>query len=142
DTVLGRLDAHVPQDLLDLGLGERDRLTPDTRDVGPADEARDARGVPDDEPAVRAEEHLDQPVARIPLPLDGVPLALADLDLVLHRDEYLEDLVLHTHRLDAVLEVGLDLVLVARIRVDHVPALLWGPGLRGAFGGHHVPYEF
>jgi hypothetical protein len=42
----------VPQDLLDLVLVERDRLAADARDVGAADEARDARRVADDEPAV------------------------------------------------------------------------------------------
>src|SRR4029079_10492884 len=140
DTELGRLHAHVPQDLLDLGLVERDGLAPDARDVRAADEARDARRVPDDEPAVGVEDHLHEDVARIDLLLDGVALALADLDLVLHRDEHLEDLVLHAHRLDAVLEVRLDLVLVARVRVDHVPAFLGnlrGLGRRGL--RHHVP---
>src|SRR3954454_21418257 len=124
DPVLRRLDAHVPEDLLDLVLVERDRLAPDARDVGPADEARHARRVADDEPAVGVEDHLDEDVARVHLLLDGVPLALPDLDLVLHRNEHLEDLVLHAHRLDAVLEVRLDLVLVARVGVDDVPALL------------------
>ena len=110
-------------------LVERDRLVADAGDVGAADEARDARRVADDEPAVRVEDHLDEHVARVDLLLDGVALALADLDLVLHRDEDLEDLVLHAHRLDAVLEVGLDLVLVARVGVDDVPALLGRLGL-------------
>jgi hypothetical protein len=130
----------VPQDLLDLVLVQRDRLAAHARDVGAADEARDARRVADDEPAVRVEDHLHQHVAGVDLLLDGMALALADLDLVLHRDEDLEDLVLHAHRLDAVLEVGLDLVLVARVRVDHVPALLGGLGRLGrGFGHHQVP---
>ena len=126
DTVLGRLDAHVPQDLLDFVLVERDGLAADAGDVGAADEAGDARGIAHDEPAVRVEDHLHEHVARVDLLLDGMALALADLDLVLHRDEDLEDLVFHAHRLDAVLEVGLDLVLVARVRVDDVPPLLGG----------------
>ena len=54
-------------------------------------------------------------------------LALADLDLVFHRHEDLEDLVVHAHRFDAMLEVRLDLVLVARVGVDDVPALLGRP---------------
>src|SRR5918995_1113677 len=37
DAVLRRLDAHVPQDLLDLVLVERDRLAADAGDVGAAD---------------------------------------------------------------------------------------------------------
>jgi len=44
-----------------------------------------------------------------------------DLDLVLHRDEDLEDLVLHVHGLNPLFEVFLDLLLMARVRVDDVP---------------------
>src|SRR6478609_316805 len=135
DPELGCLDAHVPEDLLDLGLVERDRLAAHPGDVAAADEARDARRVADDEPRLGVEDHLHEHVARVDLLLDGVPLTLADLDLVLHRDEHLEDLVLHAHRLDAVLEVGLDLVLVARVGVDHVPALL-GCADGGELFGH------
>src|SRR5262249_36049913 len=101
DTVLRGLDAHVPQDLLDLGLVERHGLAAYAGDVRAADEAGHARRIADDEPAVRVEDHLDQDVAGVHLLLDGVALALADLDLILHRDEDLEDLVLHAHRLDA-----------------------------------------
>jgi hypothetical protein len=54
----------VPQDLLDLGLVERDGLAADARDVGAADEAGHARRVADDEPAVRVQDHLDEHVAR------------------------------------------------------------------------------
>src|SRR3954451_4126282 len=136
--VLRRLDAHVPEDLLDLGLVERDGLAPDARDVGAADEARDARRVADDEPAVGVEDHLDEDVSRVDLLLDGVTLALTDLDLVLHRDEHLEDLVLHAHRLDALLEVRLDLVLVSRVRVDHIPPLVGRPADAGDGLGHHA----
>ena len=61
-----------------------------------------------------------------------MPLAVLDLDLLLHGHEHLEDLVLDAHRLDAVLEVGLDLVLVAGVGVDHVPLLgRAGGGLGG-----------
>src|SRR5215212_1318555 len=42
DPELRRLDAHVPEDLLDLGLVERDRLAAHPGDVRAADEARDA----------------------------------------------------------------------------------------------------
>src|SRR5215218_3702962 len=138
DPELGRLHAHVPEDLLDLGLVQRDGLAAHPGDVAAADERGDARRVADDEPGLGVEDHLDQHVARVHLLLDGMPLALADLDLVLHRDEHLEDLVLHAHRLDAVLEVGLDLVLVARVRVDDVPALVGALGDDvGRCGGAH-----
>src|SRR5215207_9401603 len=142
DAVLRRLHAHVPQDLLDLGLVERDGLAPNARDVGAADEARDARGVADDEPAVGVEDHLDQDVARVDLLLDRMALPLANLDLILHGDEDLEDLVLHAHGLDAVLEVGLDLVLVAGVGVDDVPALVGALGFDvGRHGAAHAKFE-
>ena len=96
--------------------------------VARADEARHARRVADDVPGLVAHRHLDQHVAGEDLAVHGLALAVLDLDLLLDRDEDLEDLVLHAHRLDAVLEVGLDLVLVARVGVDHVPLL------RGALG--------
>ena len=67
-------------------------------------------------------------------------LALADLDLVLHRDEDLEDPILHAHRLDAMLEVGLDLVLVAGVRVDHVPAPSRLPDDVGRGGRAHAMF--
>src|SRR4051812_48330650 len=54
--VLRRLHAHVPEDLLDLGLVERDGLRAHARDVAAADEAGDARRVADDEPGVRVED--------------------------------------------------------------------------------------
>src|SRR5439155_7392720 len=63
-------------------------------------------------------------------------LAVLDLDLLLGRHEDLEDLVLHVQRGDAVLEVRLDLVLVAGIGVDDVPpplALLRHGGRRRRF---------
>ena len=67
-----------------------------------AHETRDTGGVPDHEPGVRIQDHLDQDVAGVDLLLDGDPLPAADLDLVLLRHQRLEDLVLHAHRLDAV----------------------------------------
>src|SRR6266511_3627600 len=61
--------------------------------------------------------------------------------------EDLEDLLLHVHGRDAALEVGLDLVLVARVGVDDVPVagaeLLAGGLLRNdvgiGLGGHGTP---
>src|SRR6476660_4729095 len=46
--VLRRLDAHVPEDLLDFGLVERDGLAANSGYVGAPDEARHARRVADD----------------------------------------------------------------------------------------------
>ena len=139
DPHLGRLDAHLAQDLLDLGLVEGHGLVAHAGDVAAADEAGHARRVAHDEPGVGVQDHLHQHVAGVDLLLDGHALAAADLDLVLFGHQDLEDLVVHAHRLDAVLEVGLDLLLVARVRVDDVPVL----GRRldllvGRFHGHRL----
>src|SRR5215213_1422318 len=138
DSILRCLDAHLAQDLLDFVLFERHGLVAAARDVAATDETRDAGRVSHDEPRLRVEDHLDEHVARVDLLLDGHALAGADLDLILFRHEHLEDLVFHAHRLDAVLEVGLDLLLVARIGMDDVPALLRRARLSGGLElGHH-----
>jgi len=64
-------------------------------------------------------------------------LAVLDLDLVLGGDQDLEDLVVHVHRVDPLLEVLLDLLLVSGVGVHDVPLRLFG-GRRGggSFGGH------
>jgi hypothetical protein len=89
-----------------------------------ADEPGHTRRVPDDVPRVVGHHHLDEHVAREDLLLDRPPLAVLDLDLLLGGDHHLEDLVLDAHRLDAVLEVGLDLVLIAGVGVNDVPLLV------------------
>src|SRR5688572_28818424 len=135
DLELRRLDPHLLEDLLDLCLVEGQRSVPG------ADEARHARGVPHHVPALVAHRHLHQHVAGKDLAIHGLALAVADLDLLLHRDEDLEDLVLHAHRLDAVLEIGLYLVLVARVRVDDVPLLLRALRLRHVAGPRGLARE-
>src|SRR5262249_29646701 len=65
--------------------------------------------------------HPDQDVARVDLALDGLPLAVLDLGVLLGRHLDLEDVLLHVEVVDPGLEVGLDLVLVAGVRVHHVP---------------------
>ena len=66
-------------------------------------------------------DHLREDVAGEDLARDRAALAVANLNLVLGRNHDLEDEVLCVHRLDAVLEVRLHLVLVAGVRVDNVP---------------------
>ena len=56
---------------------------------------------------------------------------------MLGRDLDIEDTILHAHGLDAVLEIGLDTVLVSGISVNDVPTLghlLTPSGLRRARG--------
>src|SRR5579884_239298 len=109
------LHLHLLQDALNLGILQRGG--PRAR----ADEAGHARRVAHDVPRVVVHDHVDQDVAGEDLPLHRPALAVLDLDLLLGRDHDLEDLVAHAHRFDAVLEVGLDLVLIPRVRVDHIP---------------------
>src|SRR5215471_15414336 len=73
-----------------------------------------------------APEHLDQDVSGKDPLLNVAALAVFDLDLVLHGDEHLEDLVLHVHGLDPLLEVLLHLLLVSGVGVDDVPLRLSG----------------
>src|SRR5690606_5593968 len=120
------LDAEEP---LDLAAGEWCRLLGVARD-----ETRHAGGVAHGVPGVVVEDHPDQEVAGEDLARHGDLAASLELDHVLHGDVNLEDLVLHVHGLDAGLEVGLDLVLVPRVGVDHVPVAgevvrAEGPGL-------------
>ena len=96
------------------------RQRPGTR-LG-ADEAGDARGVAHRSPRAVGQVHPDQDVAGVDLPLHLLRLAVLDLGDFFFRDLDLEDEVLHVERLDPVLEVRLDLVLVPGVRVHDVPA--------------------
>ena len=91
---------------VDLGPGERHGL------VARADEAGDAGGVLDEPPRVVRHLHVDQDVAGHGALLDGHALAILELGHLLGRDDHLAHALALVHRLDAVLEVVLDLVLV------------------------------
>src|SRR5215472_3597614 len=126
-----RLLLDLLQDRTELDLLQGDGL------VAGAHEAGHAGRVAHDVPRLVRHDHLDQDVAGEDPLLDMPALAVLDLDLVLHRDEHLEDLVLHVHGLDPLLEVLLDLLLVPGVRVDHVPLRFCG-GRRdvGSLGCH------
>src|SRR5438552_2388309 len=79
-------------------------------------------------PGVVVVDHLDQEVAGEDLALNHLALAGLDLHDVFHGDHDVEDLVLHLHGTDPGVEVGLHLVLVARVGVHDVP-------VAGAFEG-------
>src|ERR1700738_512353 len=126
-----RLLLDLLQDRAKLVLVQRDRL------VAGADEAGHPWRVPDDVPGLVGHHHLDQDVTGEDPLLDVAALAVLDLDLILCWDQDLEDLVVHVHRVDPLLEVLLDLLLVAGVGVDHVPLRLFGGGLGcRSFGGH------
>ena len=74
-----------------------------------------------DGPRVVVEVAPAEQISGEDLLLDDDLLAVLELDDVLHRDDDLEDPVLHVHRDDPALEVGLHLVLVAGVGVDDVP---------------------
>src|SRR5262249_27055683 len=87
-----------------------------------ADESGDAGRVLHDRPGVVVQVHVHEHVAREDALLGLHLLAVLRLDHLLGRDDYPPEARALPHRLDAVLEVGLDLVRVARVGVDDVPA--------------------
>jgi hypothetical protein len=120
---------HEP---VDLGLGQRHGL------VARTDEAGHTGRVLDQVPSVVGHLHVHQDVTGHGALLDRDALAVLQLGDLLGRDDHAAHPLARTHRLDAVLEVVLDLVLVTRIGVDHVPAkhllkalVLLGLGLAG-----------
>src|SRR3954452_1553032 len=111
----GRLRVGRREDLHDLVDGER------RGPRGGADEAGDARGVADRAPRLVVELHPDQQVAGQHLAVDLRALAVLDLGDLFGGHLDLIDVVLDVQGLDAGLEVGLHLVLVARVGVHDVP---------------------
>src|SRR5215212_3156153 len=136
DLRLELLDRLGLEDLGHFLLGQRGRLGPG------ADEAGHTGRVADHVPGVVVQVHADQQVAGEDLARDDLLLAALDLHDVFHGDHDLEDPLLHVHRGDAALEVGLDLVLVAGVGVDDVPVPQAVGGAGGAgcgVGAHCAP---
>ena len=106
------------QDAAHLALLQRNRLGPR------GDESRHAGRIAHDVPRLVVHDHLDQHVAGEDFALNGIALAVLDLDLVFHRHDDLEDAVGDAHRLDAMLEILFNLVFIAGVRVDDVPFAL------------------
>src|SRR5215203_1155671 len=133
DPRLELLDRLGLEDLGHFLLGQRGRLGPG------ADEPGHAGRVPDHVPGVVVQVHADPQVAGEDLARDDLLLAALDLHDVFHGDHDLEDPLLHVHRGDAALEVGLDLVLVAGVGVDDVPVpqAVGGTGRAGCGVGAH-----
>src|SRR3990170_1498733 len=94
---------------------QRSRLVRPTHETGPPG------GVADGVPGIVVEGYPNKDVAREHLAGYGDFAATFDLHDVFHGDDDLEDAILHVHGVDARLQVGLHLVFVARVRVDHVP---------------------
>ena len=85
------------------------------------DESGDARGVADRSPGAVGQVHPDQDVSGVDAPLDLLRLPVLDLGDLFLRHLDLEDEILHVQRLDPVLQVRLDLLLVPGVRVHDVP---------------------
>jgi len=66
--------------------------------------------------------------------LYGAAFTIFNLDLFLGRDHHIEDLILHPHGLDPLLEVMADLVFIPGIAVDHVPGALFSARFAQLFG--------
>src|SRR5438105_5860678 len=136
DLDLGRLLADLLEDLFDFLVLQRRRAG------GRAHEASHSWRIAHNIPRVVVHGHLDHDVARVNLLLHGAALTVFDLDLFLSGNDHLKDLVLDAHGLDAVLEVGLDLVLVARVRVNHVPlAVLVGSAVAAVRHAHLIDHS-
>src|SRR5262249_25117650 len=107
---------HLLLDPKNLGFGHLGRIG------GVSDEPGDLGCVFDHVPGFIVENHVDEDVAWEELARRD--LALAALAQFLHafdRHQHLADLPVHVERAYALLEGGLGLVLIARVRVDHVP---------------------
>src|SRR5690606_13282067 len=112
------------------------------RVVGVAHEAGHTRGVADHGPAVFVQIHTNEHVAGNANTVHQLALTVLDLNDVLGRDLNLVDVLLHVERLTTALNVGLDALLEAGVRVDDVPLARQaaqfgaecGVGVVGVFG--------
>src|SRR4029079_2619403 len=102
-------------------------------------EACDTGGVTHDVPGLFVHDHFDQDVAWEDFTLDGLALAAFDLYLFDGRDFDPVNAVANVVGEDALLEVLLDLVLVAGVRVDNVPVAILSRGVfNGCVGRDHA----
>jgi hypothetical protein len=100
------------EDAVDLG-GESGRASPRRRMRTP--------GVPLTTVQASSFGHVDEDVAGQHPLLDLDLLAVLRLDHLFGGDDDAPEALLLVHRDDPVLEIGLDLVLVPGVGVDHVP---------------------
>src|SRR5687768_2206699 len=124
--LLGADPALDGQEVADVAATERGGLL---AAVALADEPGDAGGVADAVPRLVGHVATHQDVSGEHLALHVLLLAVLELDDLFHGDHDLEDLIFHVHRLDAGVEVGGDLLLVARLRVHDIPGSGAGPGV-------------
>src|SRR5438874_666308 len=104
------------QDAVDLALRQRHRLG------ARADESGHAGRVLDDRPRLVGHVHVYEHVARQHALLRLDLLAFLRLDHLLGRDDDAAEARCLVHGHDPMLEIGLHLVLVPGVGVDHIPA--------------------
>src|SRR5262245_6724761 len=116
---------HLPQNAPHLVFFEGDRALSRTN------EARDTRHVLHEMTRLVVQLHLDHHVRRKRLALRDLALAVLHLGEILGCNEDLAEMILERGGMNRLLEVRLHLVLVTRVRMDHVPLLR-----RRAFHAH------
>ncbi len=99
-----------------------------------AHETSNVGGVTNDIPRILGNIHLDQDVAREDAALHDAAAAILNLDLILLRDNNIEDFLAHVHRVDALAQVFGHTVFVAGVSVDYIPMLSCGVTF-----GHNYP---
>src|SRR3989344_3204136 len=92
------------------------------RVVATPHEAGDPRSVAHHTPGIPVGNHPNEDVAGVDLLFLNHALAALDANLLLGWDNDFENLILHAERLDALIEIALDRVLVSCISMDSVPA--------------------
>src|SRR5512136_307404 len=124
DLDLGRFGFHALEDFVDFFLAQRNGLGARPHEIG------HARSIAHHIPGVVVHYHFDEDVAGEDAPLGSPALSVSQLHLFLGWHDHLENLVLHPHRLDAVLQILFDFVLVSGVAVNDVPSRI-GVARRG-----------
>ena len=92
-----------------------------------AHKARHPGGIAHNVPGLFAKDHIDQDIARKDAALDRPAFTLFYLDLLFCRNDNIEDLILHPHGFNSLLQVVAHFVFVARIAMHHIPGtVIWG----------------
>jgi hypothetical protein len=89
--------------------------------VAHADEPGDAWCIANQIPGVVRHRHFDQHIAGEDFALHRAALAVADLDFFLGGHHDAENLIAQIVRRDPIFQVLLNFILVAGVRVNHVP---------------------
>lgn len=117
-SMLDLIRIHSAEELVNLGLVER------SRDISRSYETGNSRGISNDIPRVISHDHVHEDISRIDPLLFFDSLPCLDLDLLLARNDDIENLVFHAQRFDSLLEVSENGILISGICMDRVPISL------------------